>query len=336
MTTTSSDLYQARWRGKPGRLEVWYTTITDPVSGTGFWLHHELCAPHDRSAAMAYGWAAVFPPDASPWLARFGPQPWSKPTGSQVFAAKAVQVTATAMVGRADDPLRDDDIGSFAPLSWDLTVAGGGEPLYAMPRWAWRREILPAAHVVAAPTAAYTGSFSVAGQQFQVRGWPGATSRIYGHGNARRWGWLHADLGDGEVLEVIAAVSMRPVMRRWRPLPFLKLRYRDESGHSVDWPGGDELLAARRFRADLGRPLWTVQGVVGDKRLQVAVAQPPDRSVSVGYRDPDGLAAVCHNSERASVVVQLDQRSGTGWRTEREWRLDGTAHSEIGERSLPG
>ena len=34
-----------RWRGQPGRLEVWYLTATDPATGTGLWLHHEVVAP---------------------------------------------------------------------------------------------------------------------------------------------------------------------------------------------------------------------------------------------------------------------------------------------------
>ena len=34
-----------RWRGQAGRLEVWYLTATDPRTGTGLWLHHEVVAP---------------------------------------------------------------------------------------------------------------------------------------------------------------------------------------------------------------------------------------------------------------------------------------------------
>ena len=58
----------------PGRTEVWYTTLTDPASGTGLWLHHELTAPADGSEAFAHGWAAVFPKDGPVRHARFGPR----------------------------------------------------------------------------------------------------------------------------------------------------------------------------------------------------------------------------------------------------------------------
>ena len=56
---------QTRWRGQPGRLEVWYSTLTDPTTGTGFWLHTELVAP-TSGAAFLHGWAAAFPVDGPP------------------------------------------------------------------------------------------------------------------------------------------------------------------------------------------------------------------------------------------------------------------------------
>ncbi|MEU6285066.1 hypothetical protein [Streptomyces sp. NPDC047028] len=50
-----------RWDGKPGHIEVWYTTLTDPMTRTGLWLHHEVVAPSDGSQAYAHGWVALYP-----------------------------------------------------------------------------------------------------------------------------------------------------------------------------------------------------------------------------------------------------------------------------------
>ena len=69
---------------------------------------------------------------------------------------------------------------------------------------------------------------------------------------------------------------------------------------------------------------------VGD-RLTVKVLVPPEASVSLGYTDPDGASATCINSERASAQITLEVYDG-GWRTERNWALDGTAHTEVGTR----
>src|SRR5579875_2520 len=63
-----------RWRGEAGRLEVWYATLSDPVTGSGLWAHYETVAP-TTGAAYAHGWASWFPADGPPRTERFGPEP---------------------------------------------------------------------------------------------------------------------------------------------------------------------------------------------------------------------------------------------------------------------
>lgn len=309
------ELMRPRWRGQAGRLEVWYSTLTDPVTGTGAWLHHEFVAPSDGAEPHVHGWLAVFPPGTRPVLARFGPAP-SRPAGDGAdFSAPDVTASLHCLRGRTGD------------ARWDLRVQPTGPPLYPFPPWAWRRELLPAAQVVPVPTGRFSGTVQCGQSTVEFRDAPGASARIYGHGNARAWGWLHADLGGGDVLEVVAAVSTRPGLRRLRPLTFLRLR----SG-GREWPALDQLLASPWLVARLDRPRWSVAGRLGNRRIHVAVNLPPAETVSISYRDPDGAAATCHNSERADAEIRLEHREGRGWRVERHWHLTGTAHAEIGER----
>jgi hypothetical protein len=307
-------LWAPRWRGEPGRLEVWYATITDAATGTGVWLHHEVVSPTepDDRAPFAHGWAAVFPHDGPPVFGRYGPLPAGPP--------------ADLLVGEAGSP-------DGTNLAWDLAadVASAGPPLFTFPRWAWEREVLPGAQVVPAPAAPVRGSVSVDGRRRAIEG-TGGLARIYGHGNAERWAWLHADLGPGEVCEIVAAVPRRPGLRRLPPMALVRLRRPGPAGPR-DWPP-DPLAAAPFFRVRLGLPTWTVSGVLGRRRLRVRVTVPPESSVAVGYRDPDGAPATCTNSERASAAVHLDVLSRTGWRTERSWELRATAHAEVGTRGV--
>ncbi|MGW1587784.1 hypothetical protein [Streptomyces sp. NPDC002386] len=309
-----------RWRGEPGRTEVWYTTLTDPESGSGLWLHHELTAPADGSRPYAHGWAAVFPKDGPVRHARFGPAAWTP--GTTGFHAAGATAEPGRLTGTAED----------GALHWDLTERPTDEPLFTFPRWSWRRPLLPAAQMLPAARAAYDGTFTHDGTTLTLTAAPGASARIYGHGNARRWAWLHADLGGGDVLEIVAAVSTRPGLRRLPPLVFLRLR---RSGRT--WPRRPERAAvgwagAGRFRAGLDLPTWTVTGRSGLRRIRVEVTQPPEGTLALDYTDPDGSHATCRNSERADAHVLLERWWAGGWRTEAEWTLDGTAHAEVGTR----
>jgi hypothetical protein len=196
----------------------------------------------------------------------------------------------------------------------------GGRDALHVPRWVWQRELLPAAQVVPRPTALFSGTLRVGDRELVLHDAPGADARIYGQGNAERWGWLHADLGDGEVCEVVAAVSRRPGLDRLPPLPFVRLRLA-----SGDWPG-DPLLAALGMRARLHRDGFEVSSRTGQRRVRILVRLPATETVEVDYRDPDGARLLCRNSLRATASVELLR----GRTVERAWHLDGIAHAEVG------
>ncbi len=298
-----------RWRGEPGRLEVWYATLSDPVTRSAIWLHHEIVAPTSRRRPYAHGWLTWFPADGPPRTDRFGPHPVSAPTDGPWFAAGGVCADAHRFAGRA------------GALSWDIDYADASAPLWTFGRVAWRRELLPGAQVVVAPAARFTGRVDIAATGQRLDGWRGAVAHIYGHGNAARWGWIHADLGGGDVLEVVTAVSRKPVLRSLPPVAFARLRV---DGH--DWPaaGGPAL----RLRTTLGLPHWQLEGRVRGRDVLIRVDQPPQRCVALRYVDPDGSTAVCTNTEQADVHVELRG----GGRPRRAWSVLGAGHAEVGLR----
>ncbi|MFF3941020.1 hypothetical protein [Streptomyces phaeofaciens] len=313
-------LLAPRWRGDAGRTEVWYTTVTDPVTGSGVWLHHELVAPADGSPPYAHGWAALFPAEGPVRHARFGPAPWAAQDVG--FEADGVGVAPGRLTGSAQD----------GAIRWSLTERPTDAPLFTFPRWSWRHPLLPASHVLPAARALYDGTVTHDGTTLTLTSAPGASARIYGLGNARRWAWLHADLGGGDVLEIVAAVSMRPGLDRLPPMVFLRLR---RGGRT--WPRRAERTAVGRagwgrFRARVDLPTWTVTGRCGSRRIRVEVTQDPQRTLTLDYADPDGSPAVCRNSERADAHVLLERRRAGGWHTEAEWDVRGTAHAEVGTR----
>jgi hypothetical protein len=298
------------WRGQPGRLEVVYATLSDPATGLGCWVHHELVAP-TAGAPTVHGWAAVFRPGAAPVVERLPHVP--------VDAGADWQAVAGLHLPRL--------AGAAGELSWDVRYTDdGGAPLWTFPAWAWHRQVLPAAQVVPVASAAFTGKVAVGGDEVELSpGARGAVAHIYGHGNAARWGWLHAELGGGDVLEIVTAVSRRALLDRLPPLAFVQLRLAGR-----DWPR-DPLLAAPRFRTRLGLPDWEVRGTIGRWRLRAQITVPPERAVVLGYNDPDGAGATCTNSEVADAEIVLERRADR-WQTAGAWSLKGTAHAEVGSR----
>lgn len=301
MTTSDSGLGTARWRGQPHRVEVWYATFTD-ADGTGYWLHYETVAP-SKGDAYAHGWAAVFPADSPPTIERFGPE-----TAPRV------------------SPVDDDRLaGTAGAIHWDLSFADASAPLWTFPRFAWEREVLPAAQIVPWPRARIRGTFGVGATVRDVDA-IGAVARIYGHGNAQRWCWLHADLGEGAVVELVAATPRRRGLNLLPMVALLQLRVPG----AADWPR-NSLLAAPMLHARHRADGFVVGGVVGRRRVGIHVTWPADRAVSLEYTDPDGATATCTNSERASVNLAVQKWQGR-WTVERSWHVVGTAHAEIGRR----
>ncbi|MEM6104986.1 hypothetical protein AAHS21_01805 [Mycobacterium sp. 050272] len=293
----------ARWRGKAGRLEVWYATLSDPLTRAGLWIHCETVAPSDARPAYAHGWVTWFPADGPPHTERFGPEPVQPAIGAW-FDAAGVRAAPEELTGRA------------GALAWELAWKDAGAPLWTFPKPVWDRELLPGAQVVLAPTADFTGALTVGGVTHHVDGWRGGVAHIYGHGNAKRWGWIHADLGNGDVLEVVTAVSHKPGLRRLAPMAFVRFRI-----DGKDWPAS--ALPSLRMRTTLGLRHWQLAGRIGGHRVLIRVDQPPERCVSLGYTDPDGGTAVCTNTEQADVYVEVDDR---------RWSVLGTGHAEVGLR----
>lgn len=305
-TAVDSEMHSAvapRWRGKPGRLEVWYATFTNPATRAALWVHCETVAP-TAGEPYALGWATWFPAEGPPRTERFGPEPVQPASGPDWFRAAGAVVGPEKLSGHARS------------IAWDLSWKDTAAPLWTFPRLAWERELLPGAQVGLAPTADFTGALTIDGSTVAVDNWRGNVAHIYGHGNAKRWAWVHADLGDGDVLEAVAAVSHKPGLNRLSPLAFIRLRV-----DGKDWPTSG--LPSLRIRTTLGVQHWQLEGRIGRRDVLIRVDQPPERCVSLEYTDPDGGKCVCTNTEQADVYVELGDR---------RWAVQGTGHAEVGLR----
>lgn len=307
--SSTTGWWDRRWDGRPGRLEVWYATFTDRRTGTGFWVHGETVAPAGGGEPHRVAWAALFPADAAPSWHRIGPQPGEGPVRG--FECDGLSLLPGGSEGRA---------GQFG---WDLRWDEAGQHgIATFGRPAWDRGLLPAAQVVPCPDLEVTGWVDDGTTRHTFDDAHGQCARIYGHGNAQRWAWLHADLGGGDLVELVTAVSTRPVLDRLPPVCFVRFRIDGRV-----WPAAP--LPSLGLRTRLALPSWQVSGRIGRARVRIDVTQPPERNVAIDYADPDGRTATCTNTERADLRIRIDDPRGIGDHT---WSLDGTAHAEVGTR----
>ena len=106
-----------RWRGKAGRLEVWYATLSDPLTRAGLWVHCETVAP-TQGPAYAHGWVTWFPVDGPPCTERFGPAPVQPASGPAWFDAAGVRVAPAELTGRTRS------------FGWNMSWKDIGAPLW--------------------------------------------------------------------------------------------------------------------------------------------------------------------------------------------------------------
>ena len=190
MTESSNAL---RWDGGPGHYEVWYLTLTDPVTGIGVWLRHTLLAPLHGPAEGAL-WLVAMAPDGD----RFARKATSPAAGLEADA-RPFRLT----LGGADltDRGAAGAIGSDAAweLSWQPRLAPYAfvHPLLARAGVAETELVLPHADLRSAGPCGSAG----AGSSSTARA---AARRTCGHAPRRA-------LGLGAL--------QRPPRRRRRPRP---------------------------------------------------------------------------------------------------------------------
>jgi hypothetical protein len=222
--------------------------------------------------------------------------------------------------------------GKTSDIKWDLTTSDfKDKPVFTFGKLAWEKEILPSCQIVGGPNITYDGTVIIANKSYKVSNAKGALSRIYGHGNAKRWAWLHADLDGSNMIEIVSAVSTKPGLDKLKPLGFIQLRFKDE-----DWPS-NPLVAFPFFRTKMpGRQLgdnsWSIKGRYGDYRIDVNVNLPGFKSIAVDYTDPDGKSAVCVNTEIGDVDILLEQKISNRWVQIKHWQIENRAHCEMGFR----
>jgi Tocopherol cyclase len=291
-----------RWRGEPGRYEVWYLTLNHRASGTGLWLRHTIEAPVDGAGE----------PHAAVWFGFFDAR-----DAERTFAIH--REFPIAELAAQDRPFAVDLPGSlFRHDRARGSLAGAGHAAAWELRWdpaprSFRQ--LPAAFYLRGGLGGTTllspnlsvpvsGWIEVDGRRLELDREPGGQTHLWGRKHAHAWAWGRCNAFEGRPDLVFEALTAR-LERGGRVLPPLTV---------LSLHLGDEVLRWNRLRdlattrAQMGTGLYRFSAVAARCRLEGEFSCHPRDMVQAEYRDPDGEVVHCANTEIADLRLTLFRR----------------------------
>jgi hypothetical protein len=304
----------SRWRGQAGHYEAWHLRLADPASSATVWIRLAFHAPMEGAGE----------PLAEVWFV-------GRDTAGSLYARRETFAIDSFSTGAGGFPVtlgrcRLDESGASGSVdeaAWDLHWdAGGGEVGYGGESRIRRTEI-----VTTQPAIVARGRLSIAGQQLDVRAWPGH--------QLHAWGDRHAD--------VSARVHCNAFPERGAYIEAVTRRYGQLGAATPAVTLGSAHLAGRRFEARN-----TVRGVVSSAtvapdhyefrirgiraRLEGRVSCDPSDMVGVSYKDPDGTRVFAYQADRGSMEAKLLRRTPRGWTVEAQVEAAGCCAYEYASR----
>jgi len=319
------------WDGRPGHYEVYYLTLTDPVTGVGLWIRYTMVAPLQSTAA---------PAACALWFLTMDPRPGRRPTSGRKATFPIEQLRAENEPFRltiADSVLTDTGMqGGFEEVSWDLRWTSADRHYEHVHTVLRRAKLAQTVLVLPQADLVIDGRVSYAGEELELRGVRGGQAHLWGSKHARSWAWVHCnDLrtldGDPMPGAFVDAVSV-----------FVP-RFGRELGPNTPVVGrfeGEDFISTSPLRVLANESVfalsgWRFEAVARSRKLVAEVDADRALLAGVTYHDPDGARAYCYNSETASMRVHVYERARHvgGWRHRQTLVADGRAHFEYGQRA---
>lgn len=330
------------WRGQPGHYEVWYLTLTDRASQSGFWIRYTLEAP-----VTAHG-----EPYVQLWFCRGdGKAPENTFAINRRFPISALAHTASPFAVRigesavTHDSMKGELAGNGHDVRWDLRWQPAPRTHLFLPKNLYGGGF--AETLVLSPnlSVAVSGTIDVDGRRYEVSGEPGGQTHVWGRKHAYGWAWGHCTSftrdsdSDSTVVksssEPTALEAISVLMRRGPvvlPLTLFTVYPDGLEGEALRFT---EWLALPFCRSDYRTGHYSLSGENANTRVEAHFTCQPDDMVRAEYVDPDGAPAYCHFAAAASCKLSIFRRAlpGAKWQLERKLRSEHGAQFEWGGRA---
>lgn len=297
----------ARFRAdsSTGLYESYYLRGNHPRRPLAFWIRYTVLVPTGRpEQAIGELWAVFFDGESGRHVVAKEEHPISSadlaPDTLDVRIATA-RLDGRRAVGSVAGPMQ--------AIGWDVTLAGGGAPMFLLPRAGYDRAFPSAKSLVLRPNVVFTGDLDVDGRPVDVTGWQGSLNHNWGtrHTDHYAFGQVAGFDGSPETfLEVVSArVRVGPV--RLPMVTCLSLRHEGRTHTLVDPVKG--LRVSARF----GYFYWTFDAATDDVLVHGEMRAEPEDLIALNYYNPPGGIKHCLNTKIADCTLTLtDRHTGRG------------------------
>ncbi len=289
-----------------GFYESLFERANHPTRPLAFWTRYTLFSPAAHpEAAEGELWAAFF----------------NGETGVHVARCERLSLR-DCRFSLEEGPLRLGALGEFgfghffghlgADLRWDLSISGGGSPLFLLDPRYYRTRFPAAKSMTPLPIATFNGYFEVKGERVAIEAWQGSVGHNWGPRHTDRYAFAQI-AGFDQAPETY--FEMASAQFKWGPLytpsftPFV-LCHRGE----VIRVGGplDSLRVKSRRQDSLSEGVeWRFSARTGRYRVEGVLSAPARSFVHFPYRNPPGGVKHCFNTKIGSAEIRLtDTRSG--------------------------
>ena len=328
MTTFTHDGTEniMRWdRATPGFMEVWYSTINHPESGSGVWIRYTITAPRDGDPYCEL-WGFFFDPSNKRTFAGKRRFPIDV-LGRARDDGSVVRIGDAWLSERHLEGQVEDDGGRV--LEWSFDIDPAARCFHHIPQ-PLRQRVEQRVSTLCVPNLSvpFTGSVALDGEQFIFDRVRGSQAHRWGRAHAQSWAWAHCDGFESHPDAIFEGVAARARFVGL-PAPTMTFTYLRYDGRDMEF---NSLKQCLRAKSRYEMPTWAFTASSDEFKIVGAARALPERMVQVSYDDPDGSQRHCANSEIADMGIELFRREKGKWRHIDSLTCLRTAHLEFGRR----
>jgi len=310
---------------KKGWYEVWYCKFNDPARNLAVWLRYTLHIPVEgMGEPIGELWAIMFEKGNPSFNCAFKKSfPMEEVEYSRDYFMLKIHestISHTGLRGSIGDPKTDG-------ISWDLKIAPAETTFRHLPAEIMYRAPLPKTKVVSPNLSCrMTGSITAKNQVFNFDHVPGHQSHIWGTKHANRWAWANCNIFQNAQNAVLEALSARVRVKN-TVLPSVTVLLVRYDNKELTFNTFKDLSSPLQTNFDVHK--WILEAEDSNHIVKVFITSNPADMVGVHYKDPDGEAKYCHNTNVADVRVHIYKKSLLDTELVRELIASGTCAYEV-------